>query len=464
MHRQFGKIISKGPGDDAKVSVLLQDFTNVDEVLTSIVHTSRAWKDAWLSILALQLNAVTVFEEIYNPIVGATSEGHGHDAIMTPENMLIKTKNLKEAYAELKTDLLEELNLVDPRIIRPATEVLECIKPIKKTIKNRENKRIDYESYQDRVDKKRRQKRSEKDEAALLKLEADMGKASDDFRYADDRLRESLPPVIAAAFSILPHILAAQILIQNTLLAQYYTTLHNYCTEEGFPSPAPPTQDIVGEWDGDFRRIQRDVESINTIARGKAIHATMVLGDDSENQKGSSMSGLNLRNNLAARRSNTQSSLPSMSRLGGKLSAGASRISPSGHNSGSSQEPEPQREYDEPGADRNNSSSHALTPSYSPAGPVRDYFQAQDSQSTRNMSSAIAAKKKAPPPPPKRIQSSNEQWVTALYTFTGQESDDLAFEEGDRIKVIKKTDSTDDWWDGELRGVRGRFPANYVEL
>lgn len=206
------------------------------------------------------------------------------------------------------------------------------------------------------------------------------------------------------------------------------------------------------------------MESINTIARGKAIHSPMVLGDDPEDRRGSSVSGLNLRNNLAARRSNTQSSLPSMSRLGGKLSAGASRISPSSHNSGGSQAPEPQREYDEPEVDRNNPPSQASTPSYSPAGPVRDYFQGHDSQAVRNMSSAIAAKKKAPPPPPKRIQSSNEQWVTALYTFTGQENDDLAFEEGDRIKVVKKTDSTDDWWDGELRGVRGRFPANYVEL
>lgn len=36
MHRQLGKIKPKGSGDDAKVSVLLQDFTNVDEVLTSV--------------------------------------------------------------------------------------------------------------------------------------------------------------------------------------------------------------------------------------------------------------------------------------------------------------------------------------------------------------------------------------------------------------------------------------------
>jgi amphiphysin len=247
-------------------------------------------------------------------------------------------------------------------------------------------------------------------------------------------------------------------LTQNTLLAQYYTTLHNYCTEEGLPSPAPHVQDIVGEWDGDFKRIQQEVESINTIARGKAVHAPMQLGDDTASRRGSSMSGLNLRNSLAARKANPQS----LSRLGGKFSAGASRIYPSSRTADSSQALESHREHDEPEAD--NLSVYPSTPSYSPAGPVRDYFQGQDSQSTRNNSSAIAAKKKAPPPPPKRIQSSKEQWVTALYTFTGQESDDLAFQEGDRIRVVKRTDSIEDWWDGELRGVRGRFPANYVEL
>ena len=33
----------------------------------------------------------------------------------------------------------------------------------------------------------------------------------------------------------------------------------------------------------------------------------------------------------------------------------------------------------------------------------------------------------------------------------------------DRIRVVKKTNSTDDWWEGELAGVQGYFPANYVE-
>lgn len=74
-----------------------------------------------------------------------------------------------------------------------------------------------------------------------------------------------------------------------------------------------------------------------------------------------------------------------------------------------------------------------------------------------------AAKKKPPPPPPKRIGSNQGLFVTALYDFGGQSAGDLAFREGDRIRVLKKTDSTDDWWEGELRGVKGSFPANYVD-
>lgn len=69
-----------------------------------------------------------------------------------------------------------------------------------------------------------------------------------------------------------------------------------------------------------------------------------------------------------------------------------------------------------------------------------------------------ALKKKKPPPPPRPVN-----FVTALYDFDGQGAGDLVFREGDRIRVIQKTNSTDDWWEGELRGVQGAFPANYVE-
>jgi hypothetical protein len=84
--------------------------------------------------------------------------------------------------------------------------------------------------------------------------------------------------------------------------------------------------------------------------------------------------------------------------------------------------------------------------------------------SSAGYTAAAAAKKKPPPPPPPRAGSSNGAlYVTALYDFGGQSAGDLAFREGDRIRVLQKTDSTDDWWEGELRGVKGSFPANYVQ-
>ncbi|KAL8893597.1 MAG: hypothetical protein Q9192_005110, partial [Flavoplaca navasiana] len=99
---------------------------------------------------------------------------------------------------------------------------------------------------------------------------------------------------------------------------------------------------------------------------------------------------------------------------------------------------------------------------YAPAGPRADYFSRDRQPSSSSFASMAASKKKPPPPPPKRLPSAQrEPWVVALYDFAGQGQGDLVFGEGDRIRVVKKTDSTDDWWEGELKGVQGSFPANY---
>jgi len=36
MQRQFGKLLRKGPGDNAKVSVLLNDYEDADKVLAQV--------------------------------------------------------------------------------------------------------------------------------------------------------------------------------------------------------------------------------------------------------------------------------------------------------------------------------------------------------------------------------------------------------------------------------------------
>ncbi|KAJ8398079.1 hypothetical protein AAFF_G00431560 [Aldrovandia affinis] len=52
--------------------------------------------------------------------------------------------------------------------------------------------------------------------------------------------------------------------------------------------------------------------------------------------------------------------------------------------------------------------------------------------------------------------------VTAMHPFVGQQPGDLSFSVGDRITVTTKTDSQYDWWEGQLQGRVGIFPANFV--
>jgi amphiphysin len=274
-------------------------------------------------------------------------------------------------------------------------------------------------------------------------------------------------------------------MIQNTLLGQLYTTLHNYAQDHGFPSPPPEMPEIIAVFESDFTSLRLEAESgIQMLARGKAIHQPMNLEGS-----GKSYSGMNLRNNagnaIASRRGNgNQITKP-----------GQPAIMPAPP----SPEPREEERPDLPHLYSDMKPRHdlrggwqrpdpnALSPqtSYAGANPSPPQSVASSNQneyyppsqqianmkprpsitsmaSSTSIASSIAAKKKKPPPPPpKRLPSQQFEYVTALYDFNGQNQGDLSFREGDRIKIIKKTPSDQDWWDGELRGVKGAFPANY---
>jgi len=330
-------------------------------------------------------------------------------------------------------------------------------------------------------------KKSEREATAHEKAEKDLARATEvtdvrigisgstvanfepqEYHAADAHLREHLPPVISATFSILPHLLAAQVLIQNNLLAQLYTAIHNYCTDEGFPSPAPPMEEVIAEWDASFKPLQRELESgITVIAQGKAVHRPMKLEDQTKN---------GIRNGFG-RRASSQTTATS-NKLPPPPSPAMSGTSPTLTSKPSfGRTPSPSNAISSPPAYSQNAAdtlspdhSYGAGGAHSPAAPRTDYFSRDrrpsgysETSSTSAISpgaaAALGGKKRPPPPPPPK-----KEYVTALYDFGGQSAGDLVFREGDRIKVVKKTNSTDDWWEGELNGVKGAFPANYCSV
>ncbi|KAI8255989.1 Regulator of cytoskeleton and endocytosis [Colletotrichum sp. SAR 10_98] len=179
MHRQFGKLMNKSPGDNAKIAAILHDYEDADNLLGKIIENTKQLRDSWVAVGTTQWAIVKEYEGLYDPIVGAT-EGHGRPSIATPQQQLDRTFKLREAYSDLKDELIEEVAAIDAQVIRPATEARDYLQPIRKTIKKRENKRLDYEKAEDKVKKlQKKTGRTPKEDAALSKAEFDMSCVSE---------------------------------------------------------------------------------------------------------------------------------------------------------------------------------------------------------------------------------------------------------------------------------------------
>ena len=275
---------------------------------------------------------------------------------------------------------------------------------------------------------------------------------------------------------MLPRLLATQVELQNSMLANYYTAIYNYSQEEKFPSPPLPMEQIVLDWQQVLLPVQEEVEGFGCLANGKVVRGSQGTDDHrngSSHGTGSASIGGFSRRRSSGQLSSTQQratspapKIPASSpvfdtkpRVNDLAPSSSSLSTPSTHLSPNS--------YRTPASEQIRPSSSS---GLSPASARTDYFDRNTSPSGSGATSpgysvlAAAIGKKKPPPPPKPRAASNQAlYVTALYDFGGQSAGDLAFQEGDRIRVLEKTDSTDDWWEGELRGVKGSFPANYVE-
>ncbi|KAF2426540.1 hypothetical protein EJ08DRAFT_593457 [Tothia fuscella] len=511
MQRRFGAMLAR-TADDAQVGMLIHDFESADKMLETLIEASKHWRDSWADILNRQSAILSDYDLLYSPIVGSDGNEDGNYSV-TPKSQLDRVHYLKEFYMELKTDMLEEVSMVDKRIIEPAKDARMSLKTYKKVIKKREDKKLDYERYRGRVDSvEKKNKRTDRENVALAKHNVDLGNATAvclyththlyEYHAADDELKATLPSMTNAAYSLLPPLLNAQIMIQNTLLGQLYTTLHNYSQDHGFPSPPPEMPEIIAIFEGNFTPLRLEAESsLRMLAMGKAIHQPMTLDGASK-----SYSGMNIRNNagnaISSRRGNSSNNVKPAAIMG-KPSPTSPHPPPAPP---SDDQPELPHLYsdmktnpDTRGGWRKPSDPNLLSPQTShashysqnaygganPSPPAsvasssnHDYFPPSAAHianmkprpsitsmsSSTSLASSIAAKKKPPPPPPaKRIPSQQFEYVTALYDFTGEGPGDLSFREGDRIKIIKKTGSEQDWWDGELRGVKGAFPANYCK-
>ncbi|KAL6410577.1 putative SH3 domain-containing protein [Ilyonectria robusta] len=447
---RFGKLVGKAPADDHNVTGLIKDYEAGDIAISKIINDAKSLQTAWHEMAFTQLGIAGAFHDLYGPIdasIAADEEEEEERRVIhtaTPRAMLERTAGMKQAYSGLHEEMRDEITAMETLLLRPATDAKDMIQPIKKTIKKREKMRVDFENAQAKATKlQRKPGKSVKEETQLAKTQGELSVLSDAFETADSHLRETLPPLVLAVSSLIPPLLASLILIQNRLLGLCYTVVHEYCQEHGFPSPPPPMDNVVADWEHAFAPVVSEVECFSSVRK----HLGMNRKAEAERpDRGRTVSFQ-------------------------RMKAPLSRIS----SASSQRQPSPARSPDppsEPSPAAHRIPSQSTTPSglgvptdFTTATVLRGKPSASSLHSRQGdyFGQAAIAKKKPPPPPPGPKPKKLAEFVEALYDFQGQGADDLSFRAGDRIRIIHKTDTDQDWWRGELDGFQGSFPANYCK-
>lgn len=364
-------------------------------------------------MLTHQIEFSQAIAEIYKPISGRMSDptsfhDEGNDAGIEA------CGQYEEVVHEMQETLKPELEMIETRVIRPANELLDIIKAVRKLALKRDHKQLDYDRQRAALKKLQDKKeKTLKDEKAIYKAESDVEQATQDYMYFNDLLKDELPKLFALEREF----------IQPLFQSFYYMQLNVFYTlhermqrlDIGY---FDLTLDIEAAYQKKRGDTQEEAEKIS-IVKFKTTGGPRAPGQKPGQSK------------YAAKAQEAKANRPSIS-----------------------------EESEAP-------------PPYSPGpagGAVGDVKS--PALSAGSWGSAAKAKGAAPPPPkpkPSRLSGApTAEIVTALYDFEAQAEGDLSFLTGDKIEIISRTQNDNEWWTGKVRGKQGQFPgminSTYCEI
>jgi amphiphysin len=355
-------------------------------------------------MLTHQIEFSKAIAEVYSPISGRMSDPTSfHDE--GNEAGIEACEQYQSVVGELQETLKPELEMIESRVIRPADELLEIIKAVRKLALKRDHKQLDYDRQRAALKKLQDKKeKTLKDEKAIYKAENDVELATTDYNYFNDLLKEELPKLFALEREF----------IQPLFQSFYYMQLNVFYTlhermqrlDIGY---FDLTLDIEAAYQKKRGDIQEEVEKISIVK-------------------------------FKASGGRTPGMKPGQSKYAAMIAdkkAGRASVS---------------------------SESEAPPPPYSPGpGAAATGDVKSPALSSGSWGSVAKSKGAAPPPPkpkPSRLSGAPAvEHVTALYDFEAQAEGDLSFVTGDVIEIVSRTQNDNEWWIGKVRGKQGQFPG-----
>lgn len=420
------------------------------EAETKHLHDeSKKYFDAINGMLQHQIEFSKAVAEIYKPISGRMSDPMSLEVQGNIEGIRA-CEEYEAVVKELQETLAPELEMIDSRVIRPANELLDVIKVIRKTATKRDHKQLDYDRHRATLKKLQEKKdKTAKDEKATWKAETELEQSTQEFNYFNDLLKEELPKLFALEREF----------IQPLFQSFYYMQLNIFYT----------LHEKMQSCDIGYFDLTLDIE--------EAFHKKR--GDIQEQAEKLSIVKFKTTGMKRPPKYGPKPALEG-TKPAGLLTAGPSSSSAPSTDS-LSPRPGWQRETDgeqPPPPYTAGPVSPALGSGKTPslAAPVSAAFSSGKTPSlaapvspglgsspkVSSLAAAVAAKSKPPPPKPKPSRLSAQpavETVTALYDYSAQAEGDLSFRAGDLIEIVSRTGNDNEWWIGKLHGKQGQFPG-----
>ncbi|RYP55330.1 hypothetical protein DL768_000085 [Monosporascus sp. mg162] len=424
-------------------------FQELEKETKHLHDESKKYFEAINGMLNHQIEFSQAMTEIYKPISGRVSDPDSLVIEGSPEGIRA-CEEYEAVVKDLQNTLAPELEMIESRVIRPANELLDVLKVIRKTAVKREHKKLDYDRHSATLKKLRDKKeKSAKDEKAMWKAENDVEQATQDFNYFNDLLKEELPRLFKLERQFIQPLFQSFYYMQLNI----FYTLHEKMQQcdIGYFDLTLDVEEAFFKKRGD---IQEQAEKLN-IVRFKTSGRPRPPKYGNKPQQaieGTKPAGL-----ITAGPS-TNSTLPSAG--SSAKFGGGSHLQP----------PQPQLAH---AAADDESTEHPPPPySVTATSPALASWKSPTSPAplSPGLAAAAAAKTKPPPPKPKPkglmggSAKPAVETVTALYDYQAQAAGDLSFRAGDVIEIVSRTQNENEWWTGKCHGQTGSFPGNYVKL
>lgn len=372
-----------------------------------------------------QIEFSKAMTEIYKPISGRMSDPDSIVVEGNPEGIRA-CEEYEAVVKDLQDSLKPELEMIDSRVIRPANELLDVLKVIRKTATKREHKKLDFDRRNATLKKiQDKKEKSAKDEKALWKAESDVEQATQEFNYFNDLLKDELPKLFRLEAQFIKPLFQSFYYMQLNI----FYTLHEkmqHCDIGYF--------DLTLDVEEAFMKKRADIQEHTELL-------TIVRFKTSGQKKPPPKYG------------NKPAAIEAGPKPAGLLTAGPTSATQDLATIKYGQTSPSAELVDNP------------PPPYS-AGLKSPMSPPLGGPSSPGLAALAAGKAKPPPPPkPKPMRLSGApavETVTALYDYSAQAENDISFRAGDVIEIVNRTPNENEWWTGKCHGKQGQFPGTYV--